>query len=294
MKKLIWILVLALCLSGCGIIPLKEQPSEPPVATEQPAVSEPAPAPETVPEEKPEEPEPPAYEPVVLMRLGQIAVTLKDFLPDAPGGPVLQLEVQNGTAVDLLFSSGHASIGGVMCDPYWECAVAAGETVESQLWWGSDRLAFRGIENLREIRMELTVTGGETVLYDDLLAFSPVEDGEPALRELSYPDFPQQVLAETEQYSVVAKNYAEGRLLLAIRNHSEHELLCAVADVTVDGEPCDPQWAALIMADSLCWSEITLPAELQPAEITMTLNLYDNTDRSVPTLFSQTVTVTIP
>lgn len=288
-KKLSWILILALCLSGCSVVSLEKAPEAPPAAAEQPAAPE---APQETPE-TPQEPEAPAYEPIVLLSLGQIRVTVTDFLPDAPGGPVLQLEVKNDTSSDLTFRSGHASIGGVMCDPYWECAAAAGDTVESQLWWGTDRLAARGIAALREIRMELTVAGNDVVLYDDVLEFSPAEEGD-AVQPLQFPDFPAQVLAQTDAFTVTALNYAEGRLLLEIRNHTEHELLCAVTDVTADGEAFDPQWAALIMADALCFSEMECPAELQPAEITATLCLYDNTDRSSPTLFSETVTVTVP
>ena len=293
MKKLIWILILALCLSGCSIISLKDTSAEQPAATEQPAAPE---APQETPEAPldPQEPEEPAYDPIVLLSLGQVRVTVTDFLPDAPGGPVLQLEVKNDTSSDLTFRSGHASIGGVMCDPYWECAAAAGETVESQLWWGTDRLAARGIAALRDIRMELTVAGNEFVLFDDILEFSPAEGEGNAVQELQFPDFPAQVLAQTDAFTVTALNYAEGRLLLEIRNQTAHELLCAVTDVTADGDAFDPQWAALIMADALCLSNVEFPAELQPAEITMTLCLYDNTDRSSPTLFSETVTVTVP
>ena len=48
------------------------------------------------------------------------------------------------------------------------------------------------------------------------------------------------------------------------------------------------------MAEALCWSRVEFPAGLQPREITMILSVYDNDDHAAPTLFRETVTITIP
>lgn len=294
MKRLILtFLVLALCLSGCAIAPQKQQAEAP--APEMPAPEAPSPAepaPETPAPEIPAEEEE-VFEEIPLLSLGQLQLTVTNYLPDAPGGPLVLLEVQNGMASEAEFSIGHASIAGVMCDPYWSCTAPAGETLESRLWWSGEQLALRGISALQDVKLELTVRAGETVLFDETVIFAP-EAAEPAVTEPEWPDFPAQVLAETEEFTVTACNYEAGVLTLAIDNRSERELLCAVTEVTADGEACDPRWAALAMADALCWSRVEFPAGLQPKEITMLLSVYDNEDHAAPTLFRETVTVTIP
>ena len=280
-------LALMLVLAGCAIVP--QQSAEEPT----PSVSVPAePTPEvSVPEAPAEEAE--SFKRISLISLGQLQLTVTNYLPDAPGGPTVLLEVQNGMKTDAEFSIGHASIAGVMCDPYWSCAVPAGETLESRLWWSEEQLALRGISALQEVRLELTVRAGEAVLFDDTVTFAP-ETEEPAVTEQEWPDFPARVLAETDEFTVTARNYEAGVLTLAIDNCSDRELLCAVTEVTADGEACDPRWAALAMADALCWSRVEFPAGLQPKEITMLLSVYDNEDHSAPTLFRETVTVTVP
>lgn len=292
MKKLIWIiLALALCLSACGAAPQKtaEAPAaEAPAVTESAPAAEPAPVPAAEPEE--------VYEPIPLLSLGQLRLTVTDYLPDTPGGPTVLLEVRNDSLAEVEFRIDHAAISGVMCDPYWSCTAAAGETLTSRLWWGAEQLAVFGISALRDVRLELVAQSGETVLYDDTVVLEPEREAgaEAAVTEPEYPDFPAQVLAETEQFTVTACNYDAGMLLLTVDNRSDRELLCAVTEVMADGEVCDPRWAAFSMAQALCRSFVEFPQELQPKEITMLLSVYDSDDHTAPTLFRETVTVTIP
>ena len=287
MKRIISILlVLILCLSGCSGAKPEQQPQQ------EPAPAPEAPAPEVSVPEAPAEEEP-AFEEISLLSLGSLRLTVTDYMPDAPGGPLVLLEVQNGMASEVEFSVGHASIAGTMCDPYWSCTAPAGETVESRLWWSEAQLAQRGIAALQDVKLELTVRSGETVLFDETVTFAPDAVGQ-AVTEPEWPDFPAQVLAETEQFTITARGFEEGVLTLAIGNNSGLELLCAVTEVTVDGESFDPRWAALAMAEALCWSRVEFPAEPQPSEITMLLSVYDNDDHTAPTLFRETVTVAIP
>jgi len=167
MKILAWILVFLL-LSGCQVVPLEPQQ---PVSGEPAEEKSAAEVQQTDPEQSAEEQS--GYEPVSLVSLDGIDVTAVGYDADTAWGPTLTLELQNETEEDLLFWADYAKSDGVMCNPYWNCTVAAGETVRSQVFWSGEMLQKSGIAALGELVLELEIchsADNAVVLFSDTVS----------------------------------------------------------------------------------------------------------------------------
>lgn len=282
----IFALILAvLLLTGCQVVPLEEQPAPESQQSVNSAVSS----------EKEESSE--RGEPVVLIALGQISVAAVDYKPDAAGGPMLTLELKNGTDYDLVFCIEHAKSNGVMCDPYWSCLVSAGETVESDVCWSVEFLEKTGILALNDLTLDMTICRSDdesVVLFSDLVTLTLMTKEETVIRQPVWDDCSVQVLAEKEYFSISAVGCNQENtpvLTLLLENRSEYDLLCTVTDVTVNGAPLDPQWGAIVMENAVLYSDIVMDSGTPVRDITMTLLVYNHDDWSEETLFDETVSI---
>jgi len=299
MKKIVWILILALLLSGCSTIGLGEAAPEEPVQPE--TVPEPpsAPTPEKEPETAPV-PEEPAFPAVVLMNRLGAAVTLIGYTPDDPWGPTMLLELKNETDRPLRFATDGVLANGVMCDPYWSCDVPAGETVQSRVRWSSEQLALSGIAWLNALSIRLLVTDPaapeERPIFSDAVELT-LEGGEGSpLSEAHWADFPGQVLAEGDGFRVTTKYFdADGdqgpALTLQLVNSSDRALLFTVLDVTVNGKPADPFWGEEVVPHATRYSQMIWESDAAFRSISMTLCVYDGEDWEAEDLFCETVTI---
>ena len=265
-RMLVLLLILCLLLSACAAKGPSDAETQKEAAREQLAAAEAGAAEEA---ERQENRTSLLEDSETLIQGDGFSVTLLDYAADANWGPVLSLELVNETDRDLMYVIGNMSVNGVMCDPFWGCEVPAGETATSDVWWGEELLAERGILALRDLRMEFLIFDSEDYeadyFYNDVVTLT-LPAGEEIVEDVTFADFPEQVLAEGEGYRVTALRYdPDGwygpAVLLCLVNETEANLIFSADDVTVDGADCDPFWAQAVWAGCRAYSEMSWDAE---------------------------------
>lgn len=223
-----------------------------------------------------------------------------------PTGCVLELELENRSDADLLFSISNASVNGCMIDPQLSESVGAGQTLQSQMTFGLQQLEEYGIDAVTEIQFTLSIYDEQS--YEETFmeeTFTLYPHGEKAVtyqeREAQESDI---VLMDNEYCSVIVTDKDPDSfwgydLYVYLLNKTDKTLMFSAENVSVNGTACDPYWAATV-APGKCsntvvyWFDTTLEDAgiTQVRDITMTLSMMDLDSWPDGTLSTETVTFT--
>ena len=226
-----------------------------------------------------------ADEETVLFEGGGVTVSVTGYEPEGPWGPAFTLLLENGANRSMDFSLERISVNGVMCGRDWHENVSAVKSATAQVEWFSEDLAAAGVNYIETVEALLTVRpGGDkgaVPLFVGKVTWSAPE-GEhtgPAVTEPApAEDFAPVPLMEGD-VAVTAIDYDPAgedgpAVLLRVDNGTEHELWLHMKDASVDGEPCEPWWSAVVSARmrayAWCrWDGEELDAPPRAAELTI-------------------------
>lgn len=278
MKRILGVflsLILLAALAGCGgeaapTEPVATQPTQ--AATEAPTEITETDAAPTEGEETQdvvEEIEPTGYtiEAQELVNNENVVFSIAGFRENAHLGLEMQVFCQNKSDRDMMFSLNNVSVCGVMFDPFWAEEVAAGQQVNSTVYFDTYALEEMGISSLDEISFRLSVIDNINWMDDPFLdeTFTVYPTGLDK-ETVEYPQYQHKhgetVVVDNESLLFIIEKVddAEGdtyTLYAFLENRTDKELLVSWDGVSVNKAMVDPFWAAGIGPGKQLYTQIS-------------------------------------
>ena len=248
------------------------------VSTEEPLVTtvteviveiDEAVVPETTEATEPETTEAPApvYELVEGALVDNEAVTFSVGAASSNDLAGMEMEVTcvNKTQEDLVFSWNNVSVCGYMYDPNWAVTVHPGETVESKVEIDTYVLETMDIHSVDEITFQLNVVSKEIWMDEPYVAeyFTIYPTGlsaETVVYPIREAVTSEQVLVDDETMTFIIEYVEADEFTYAVRcyiaNKTAGTIMTNWENVTVNGEPVDPFWTALVAPGKSAYSQV--------------------------------------
>ena len=270
MKRMIC-LILALAmivtLAACGG---KEEPvvttaTEVTVEIDEAVAPETTEAPTEEVTEATEAPAPVTPVEMVLMDTEDCTFSVGMVTIDEMAGMQVAVTCVNKTQEALVFSWNDVSVCGLMYDPCWAVTVPAGETLVSQVEIDTYVLETMDIHAPDEITFQLNVVSSENWMDAPYVAeyFTIYPTGRNA-DSVVYPIreavVSEQILVDDENMTFIIEYVEEQDLTYVVKcyitNKTAETIMTNWENVTVNGEPVDPFWTALIAPGKSAYAQV--------------------------------------
>ena len=306
------VLMLALGLSACGGSEKTETEQEP--ADEAAMAAEEADAAATE-ETGTEETEPEAAEeelaeaqfPLTVYEGNGVLFQVKG-VEHGMFGYTWKAYLENNTDQSLRFTMDGTSICGMMCEPLWVETVEAGKKSNSDISWSDRTLERNGVTRVDNVEFGLRIQDNEDwsadPLVDEIVHVYPYgeENATVLTREPQEGDL---VLFENDECRMTVLGWGEDSiwgfgLQVYLENLSDHNLMFAVNDASINGFMCDPFWASTVAAgkaefSEMNWSDRKLEENgietIEEIELPITVRDYDHFSQEP--VIDETFTVSI-
>ena len=268
MKRMICLilaLVMVWTLAACGA---KEEPVVT-TATEVTVEIDEAVVPETTEVAEPETTEAPVtvYEAMegTLVEDENVTFSVGAASSNELAGMELEVTCTNKTQEDLVFSWNDVSVCGLMYNPNWAVTVPAGETLVSQVEIDTYALETMDIHAPDEITFQLHVVSSENWMDAPYVAeyftiYPTGLDADTVIFPVREDLESQEILVDDENMTFIIE-YVESQDLAYvvncyITNKTEETLMTNWENVTVNGEPVDPFWTALVAPGKSAYAQV--------------------------------------
>lgn len=200
----------------------------------------------------------------------------------------------NKTQEALDFSWSNVSVCGMMYDPGWVVTVPAGETLVSQVEIDTYALETMGIRSADEITFRLEVLSTENWMGEpyaqDYFTIYPTGLSADTLIYPVRETVPSEVVLVDDETMTFIIEYVESQDLsytvrCYIANKTQGTLMTSWENVSVNGQPLDPFWTALIAPGKSAYAQVKFAdSDLQGlgisqvTDISFDLKAYDDSD----------------
>ena len=190
-------------------------------------------------------------------------IAILDYTEDGYYGPELKVMAVNKSDEAAYFNLEYFVTDGVMLYGSYIEDVLPGTVSYGAIEIDSDDMAASGINYLQDLRLVFEVNTMES--YDNLFsgeyAFSLDGGSGPAVEEVRYDGFAEEVLVEADGISITAKNFdMEGSwgptLTLYLQNETDETAWFDLDTVWINGIEMDPYWATTLLDGTVRYSEV--------------------------------------
>ena len=268
MKRMICLilaLVMVLAMAACGSkeVPVVTTATEVTVEVDEAVVPEETATEATVPEETQETVQ--TLE-AALVDNEYCAFSVGAAATNDLAGMQVAVTCVNKTQEALVFSWNDVSVCGLMYDPCWAVTVPAGETLVSQVEIDTYVLETMDIHAPEEITFQLNVVSSENWMDAPYVAeyFTIYPTGRNA-DSVVYPIreavVSEQILVDDENMTFIIEYVEEQDLTYVVKcyitNKTAETIMTNWENVTVNGEPVDPFWTALVAPGKSAYAQVT-------------------------------------
>ena len=268
MKRMICLilaLVMVLAMAACGSkeVPVVTTATEVTVEVDEAVVPEETATEATVPEETQETVQ--TLE-AALVDNEYCAFSVGAAATNDLAGMQVAVTCVNKTQEALVFSWNDVSVCGLMYDPCWAVTVPAGETLVSQVEIDTYVLETMDIHAPDEITFQLNVVSSENWMDAPYVAeyFTIYPTGRNA-DSVVYPVreavVSEQILVDDENMTFIIEYVEEQDLTYVVKcyitNKTAETIMTNWENVTVNGEPVDPFWTALVAPGKSAYAQVT-------------------------------------
>ena len=200
----------------------------------------------------------------------------------------------NKTQESLDFSWNNVSVCGIMYEPNWALTVPAGETLTSQVEIDTYALETMGIHAVEEITFQLCVTSDEnwmdTPYAKEYFTIYPTGlSADTMIYPVREAVVSEVVLVDDENLTFIIEYVEEQDLDYVVRcyitNKTQGTQMISWENVSVNGQPVDPFWTALVAPGKSAYAKVLFAnSELNDLgieavnSISFNLTAYDDAD----------------
>ena len=171
----------------------------------------------------------------------------------------------NKTQEDLVFSWNNVSVCGYMYDPNWAVTVHPGETEVSKVEIDTYALETMDIHSVDEITFQLNVVSSENWMdapyaVEYFTIYPTGLSAENVVYPIREAVTSEQVLVDDENMTFIIEYVEADAFTYAVRcyitNKTAGTIMANWENVTVNGEPVDPFWTALVAPGKSAYSQV--------------------------------------
>ena len=207
----------------------------------------------------------------VIVENENIKFEITGIEPDGIMSYDWKVYLENNTDKTLMYAIEDASINGTVCTPVFATTVAPGKKSNDTVSWLKSLLKDSHIEDVTAVEFHLRVYDSDDwsadALVDEVFTVYPMgeENAEYVVFEQKDSD---QVLFDNEYCRMIVTGSEEGSIYgynmkVYLENKTDHTMMFAVDESSINGFMCEPFWATSIPAhknkyDSIGWLKSSL------------------------------------
>jgi hypothetical protein len=211
-------------------------------------------------------------EETVLLDQDNIKITATEYDTDAIFGDYINLEIENNTDQNLMFSADAVIVNDYNISDLFATEVAAGKKSNEKLYLSTSDLEAAGIDQVGEVEIYFNIYDDDTLdtylKSDDIVIKTSAYDSMNTTTNITgkelYNENGIKIVAEaTDEDSFWGTS-----ILLYIENNSGQNIVVQIENFSINGYMMDPLFSATVYNGKKCVSDITiLSSDLEDNDI---------------------------